>query len=220
MMTAAKTLVKSLILPAEPGCVRTRFGFAAGHLIYVHPQHSLRRYLGVDERELKPHFRKLVQPGDRCFDVGSETGYYAVSLAALTNAKVVAFEADSGRAKILRSVVAANDLDNTPIEQFVSNQNTPTSITLDAAAEQFFVPDFLKVDIEGHEAAALEGAEGILAERTARLIVEVHGREIEALCIKILRRHRYDVRVVDHARFLGERRYRKIEHNRWLVAVP
>lgn len=46
--------------------------------------------------------------------------------------------------------------------------------TLDGIAEEFGVPDCVKMDIEGAELSALRGAKGLLADSTPDIICEVH----------------------------------------------
>lgn len=38
-------------------------------------------------------------------------------------------------------------------------------------------PDFVKVDVEGFEAAVLRGALGVLERARARLLIEIHGAD-------------------------------------------
>jgi hypothetical protein len=88
-------------------------------------------------------------------------------------------------------------------------------LTLDAAAETYFMPDFIKVDVEGDEAHVLRGAARILEHRRPAWIIEVHGTQAEADCIALLRAHRYRVSIIDRATFLPE--HRPLAHNRWLA---
>jgi hypothetical protein len=79
-----------------------------------------------------------------------------------------------------------------------------------------FVPDFIKLDIDGGEVDALCSAERILRERHPPLIVEVHSAELERQCGEILVAHRYRPRIVSQRAVLPD--WRPSEHNRWLVA--
>jgi hypothetical protein len=79
-----------------------------------------------------------------------------------------------------------------------------------------FVPDFIKIDIEGGEVDALHSAERILRERHPSLLVEVHSEELERQAGAMLVGLGYRPLVVSQRRFLPDRR--PTEHNRWLVA--
>ena len=89
-------------------------------------------------------------------------------------------------------------------------------ITLDDLNGECFVPDSIKMDIEGGEVEALRGAEKILEHRRPSLLVEVHSMSLEQECLGIRARYAYEVAVVDPRKWLPDRR--PIEHNRWLVA--
>ena len=90
------------------------------------------------------------------------------------------------------------------------------TITLDDLAERTFVPDVVKIDIEGAEAGALAGAGRILAERRPGLLVEVHGADVEEACLEILQSYGYRAEVVNQRRLLAD--WRPTGHNRWLAA--
>jgi len=64
---------------------------------------------------------------------------------------------------------------------------------LDSAVEELGLPapDVIKVDIEGAEAAFLEGAEICLAEHSPKILLEVHGLERVRNVLQLLSRHGY-----------------------------
>jgi hypothetical protein len=88
-------------------------------------------------------------------------------------------------------------------------------MSLDVAAKRFFVPDFIKIDIEGAEASALRAAGEIMSQRNPNMIIEVHGSEIEQQCLSILKEYGYRPKIVDRQRVVAESR--SVEHNRWLI---
>jgi len=54
--------------------------------------------------------------------------------------------------------------------------------TLDRlCAEWDFVPDLIKIDVEGYEAAVLRGAEGLLREHRPKICLEVHPADLASL---------------------------------------
>ncbi len=86
----------------------------------------------------------------------------------------------------------------------------------DTLANRHFVPDIIKLDIEGGEVEALRGASQVLAQRRPAIQLEVHGKEVEWECLSLLRDAGYDPpTVVDRRRWLPE--HRPIDHNRWLI---
>jgi hypothetical protein len=91
-------------------------------------------------------------------------------------------------------------------------------VSLDDVAygQDGFLPDFVKMDIEGGEFDALLGAERLLSERVPGLIVEVHSLEIEKQCGRFLQALGYKPIVVSPRRWLRDNR--PTGHNRWLVA--
>jgi FkbM family methyltransferase len=59
---------------------------------------------------------------------------------------------------------------------------------------QSVVPDVIKVDVEGGEAAVLRGARMILSRYRPKLVIEVHSGEIEEECNRILNECLYSTR--------------------------
>ena len=63
----------------------------------------------------------------------------------------------------------------------------------------------------------LRGAERLLTEERPHVVLETHGREVEAACIELLRHHGYDPVVRHQRRWFREGRPNP--HNRWLIAA-
>jgi hypothetical protein len=215
---AIKTMIKRALLPDRTVSLRTPFGLVAPQRMCFNPQHELRRYFGLYERELKPYFRKLVRRGDKCFDVGANSGYYALALCNITGSRVVAFESDQAALAVLQMSRQTSGLDITIVRSFVDDRDEVGHITLDCAAERYFVPEFVKMDIEGGEVAALRGASKLISHGATRFIIEVHGVDIESSCLDAFASASYDIEIVNPSRI--EVTQRGLAHNRWLVAVP
>lgn len=216
-----KKAVKRALLPARPGLAATPFGLAAGRRIWVDPDHAFRVWAGLYERELAPHFRRLLTPGAKCFDVGGDKGYYAVVLAA-AGGPVVSFELEDRHVEIIRRVAEANPRLSIAVEQCLVGDGSGGTITLDDAAERHFLPDFVKMDIEGSEAAALAGAPRLLAARRTSFIIETHGSAVEERCVALLEQSGYAVTRIGLATGSAEAAMRlpHYDHNGWVVAVP
>lgn len=134
---------------------------------------------------------------------------------------MLAFEADpTEHARLQRNIAANPALAPAPeaiLALRVTAGERPDDVTLDgiAFAAGGFVPDVVKLDVEGRELHALEGAAHLLAERRPHLIVETHSEALERDCLALLRTHGYAPRIVHPRRVLAEVR---AGHNRWLVA--
>jgi FkbM family methyltransferase len=145
--------------------------------------------MGTKEAEL---LEKLVTPGMQILDVGANVGLYTLLLSRLTGpaGKVLAFEPDPNLFSILCENCEANAADNvTPFQCAAGevNERAPfqratfnsgdnrlggtssgaESIEVDVARLDDVVPkrvmDFVKLDVQGHELAALRGMEQLLA---------------------------------------------------------
>jgi hypothetical protein len=175
-----------------------------------------RYWLGVYELELARHFRELCVPGSACFDLGSASGFYALVFAQRGATRVLAVEADASMCERLRRNVAANPRLAPRIE--VSETRIGLEPGLDGLAygPGGFVPDLVKMDVEGNEVAALRGAERLLAERKPHVIIETHSEDRDAACRSLLTDHGYDVEAVEPRRWIPE--VRTLAFNRWCVA--
>jgi len=178
-----------------------------------------RTFLGLYEIELSRHLRRLCPPGTRSFDVGAQVGYDALILAKLGRGRVVSFEPDPAcLAKMTANFALNPDLGHliTTVAAFVGAGEGTLSLDRYAGSAEGFVPDFVKIDVDGEEAQVLEGASGLLAARRPHLLVEVHSEELERRCGAMLVAHGYRPTIVNQRRVLRD--HRPIPHNRWLVA--
>src|SRR4051812_8696549 len=157
-----KSIVASLkrsLLPKDRRFRRIVFGPAAGRWMNLDLTNELRMYLGVFERELWHAYRKLLRPGMRSFDVGGRDGYSALVIASCTGSDVVSFECDPTAIPGMTQVFEKNALPIKAHQAFLgAPRSAGTTLTLDEAAELFFVPDFVKIDVEGAEPHVLAGA--------------------------------------------------------------
>lgn len=207
--------IKNLILPRGKRFRKLPFGPASGCVMNIDFKQHAGLYLGMYEKEIEPHFLRLLKPGVRCFDVGGQGGYDALIMAKLTGEKVISFECDADAAEEMRQTFDRNRFSIETIETFVGGEDNESHMTLDRAATENFMPDFIKMDIEGAEAEALKGAKVILSRRKPSLIVEVHGEDVEKQCIEILKSHGYAPQIVNQRSRWKE--HRPLGHNRWLI---
>lgn len=182
-------------------------------------------YLGFYEIELNGEIRRLCLPGFRSFDVGGQIGYDALVLAKLSGAEVLTVEALPDCCEEIRANALANwaiggrltILNAYATDTAESAAAEVESVTIDQLAARFFTPDFIKMDIEGGEVAALRGAARTLGELQPNLLIEVHSLALENDCLDLLRAYGYQPRLIDQRRFLRE--HRPTAHNRWIVAT-
>lgn len=157
--------------------------------------------------------RGLLKPGHLCFDVGANVGYTAIVFAALVGeeGRVIALEPGDRAFAILernaadRRTVEARKLgasektgtttffetEMSDISSIVpvegARQMSISTITLDDLAREVGQPDFVKIDVEGHEPAVFSGMSDVLAhQRPPIVLFEALTDEVLARCIAII----------------------------------
>lgn len=73
--------------------------------------------------------------------------------------------------------------------------------TADSLALEFGYPDFMKIDVEGHEEKVLMGAAYILTEHKPDLLIEFHSPQLYEFTVNLLTELRYDIEVVRHPHY-------------------
>lgn len=215
-----KQLLKRALLPA-PGPRRLPIGIGRGLTMHIDFAYQTRTYLGLYETELNRYLRHVLRPGWKAFDVGAQYGYDSLVIAGLTGSRVATFDCDPTCSRAMERNFQLNPrlaglLE--PVEAAVGDGADQTGIDEYAYSEAGFVPDFLKIDIEGGELGALRSARRLLAERRPALIVETHSAGLERACGELLIGQGYKPVVVNQRRVLPD--YRPTtEANRWLVAT-
>ena len=180
-------------------------------------------WLGTTRQMCRGLLPTLVHPGMVCYDVGANAGFYTLALARLTGptGRVFAFEPLGGNTWNLLDHVRLNNLAQVTVTQTAisdsdglagfdmhasnamgkiapgspSSYQVPT-MRLDTLIERPGIPapDFIKMDIEGAELAALRGASGLLTTHHPTLVIAFHGEEILAACLELLITHGYMIR--------------------------
>jgi FkbM family methyltransferase len=141
-------------------------------------------------------------------DAGANLGYFTVLAAAANpGASVHALEMDSTLAPIIRRNLEINGLNASvlfaaagdrpgalqftphpfsflarlagiPTDPFDLKLSTPTVRIDDYFADKPVKPDFIKMDIDGGEAAALRGMPSVLSTPSLRMLIEIHPQQL------------------------------------------
>ncbi len=146
-------------------------------------------YAGLHEFPDMAFVLHFLRPGDLFFDVGANIGSYTVLASAVCGATTFAFEPDPGTARALQRNIHANDIGDRVTVRVTavgsregsallttgrdtmnriageSGRETQTvSLTTLDIESRDLCPTFLKIDIEGYEEEALQGARSLLAD--------------------------------------------------------
>ncbi len=162
---------------------------------------------GVLEPPVQEALRRTVGPGTVVWDVGANVGYFSV-LAARLGARVHAFEPAPENVDAIRANTEANGfadrIELHPVavaaaagrDRFLVVEDaswshladrgrhplTRAELEVDVVALddlELDPPDVIKIDVEGSEAAVLEGARGVIERARPVLIVELHETNAE-----------------------------------------
>lgn len=154
----------------------------------------------------------LLQPGDCCWDVGAHKGFVTLAASRMVGPEgtVVAAEPAARNRWFLERHIEWNAIDNVvtvpaalsgerghaafggrgdSLAYALGHGNETVAVrTLPGIAEEraLPLPDVLKIDAEGEEAAILEGA-GNALRSDAAVLLSVHGRRMHAACTHTLR---------------------------------
>jgi FkbM family methyltransferase len=164
-------------------------------------------WIGGYESDHMDALRKYVKPGAIVYDLGANAGYYTLALSRLVGSAghVFSFEPDSHNADALRRHIQLNKLTNVSVVQSaVSNASGLVGFTgvgagaeISSGSNEYLIPtitlnqfiswgnpspSFIKMDIEGAEHMALDGATTILAERVAVWLVATHSVKLRIDC--------------------------------------
>ena len=179
-------------------------------------------WLGTYEYERSRAFAQSIARDDVVFDIGAHVGYYTLIAAkrAGPDGKIFSFEPLPDNFVLLHKHVAINHLANVNVmEKAVGAQNrrakfsASTSryqgriaddgvlevevITLDSLWKADIVPapTVIKMDVEGAEFDALQGAREMLSATHATIFLSTHGDEVRRQCYDLLESLTYHVMV-------------------------
>ena len=179
--------------------VRVLSGVARGKRLALDLSKEKAYWLGHYERPLQDFLRENVRPGDVVYDVGAHVGFFSVCAASL-GARVVAIEPDPVNAARLRRNAELNRLDIAVVEAAAWHESGRVTLVPGDSAKEFHVvpgegvesvalddlalrhgpPTLVKLDVEGAEVHALDGARRLLSESKPIVVCELHGAEARA----------------------------------------
>lgn len=161
-------------------------------------------WLGTYEFEKQKLFEKKVKKGDIVFDIGAQAGFYTLLAAGLVGekGKVFAFEPVPDNILCLKKHIELNNYKNIFVrEEAVSDKSgivyfergksnftgrigengelKINAVSLDDLISQnkLPVPNVLKIDVEGAEAAVLKGASSTIKKYRPDIFLSIHGEE-------------------------------------------
>lgn len=199
------------------------FGPFKGLILNVDLRSQSQFYFGLWELETRPYIRAALKGSNWIIDVGAGFGELCI-LFRRNFCHTIAIEPDATSLSLLRSNLALNGLSDSDVEivpKYVGTVSEQDHVRLDDIQVDRLGAGFIKIDIEGLEADALDGAESLLSEANVKLLVEVHSRKSESRCIEFLEQHQYSSKIINNAcwrRLIPEQR--PLPHNRWVWAEP
>lgn len=185
---------------------------------------SLHRcWMGVYEDEKQQLITRSVQPNTVFYDVGANVGFYTLLGSRLVGSgKVFAFEPLLHNLEYLRKHLALNRIQNVEVlELAVADANADAlfeveatgsmghlshggtvkvqTATLDSLLEQgrILPPNYIKMDIEGAELAALRGAQRCIQQYRPQIFLATHGQEIHSQCCRLLESWGFEYQIVE-----------------------
>ncbi len=169
-------------------------------------------WLGIYELEKQKRIAGELKPGSVFYDVGANVGLYSLLAARAGPAgKTYAFEPLPKNAWYLRRHLELNGIHSVKLFELAISDRVGTdhfyetgdramghlaadgsppvrTETLDSLLkkEEILPPDYLKLDIEGAELRALQGARECIQRHRPVIFLATHGREVHAGCCQLL----------------------------------
>jgi hypothetical protein len=181
----ARTLFATL-LPNQPRPMRIMQGPFRGAVVIMNPRNSMRKVLGIYERELNPWLQKALRRVTRVIDVGANDGYFTFGCAAAfrrlaKRGEILSFEPQQQHMDTLQNSLTKQPIGATKIrllQALVGCEVGSGITTLDAICWNTGEPacrtgTLIKIDVEGAELEVLRGASSWL-RRTNYFVIEVH----------------------------------------------
>lgn len=194
-------------------------------------------WLGSYERETQLKMAQVVRPGWVAYDIGAHVGVYTLLLSHLVKPEghVVSFEPVPKNLSFLHGHIEMNKLlnvtiveaalsDHEGLDHFKLEESSAMghldkdgelkiqTLTMDSYVQRSGrLPDLIKIDVEGAEAAVLRGAQQLLRERPPVIFLSTHGMEAHKTCCAILSQGGYTLQPLSAV---------GLEQAREIIALP
>jgi FkbM family methyltransferase len=211
-----RLIPKGLVLPILQGPLRGKWWIVgSGNHGY---------WLGSYEFGKGRLFERAIRPGSVVYDLGGNVGYYSLlaSVLAGPQGRVYTFEPLPRNLRFLREHLRRNGAANVTVYEAAVAERSGTAqfeeasstskgrlgsggtlsvrtVALDDLVQRGELPppDLLKVDVEGAELAALQGARKTLIRSHPVIFLSTHGSEVHRECCRFLESIGYKIRPVD-----------------------
>jgi FkbM family methyltransferase len=182
-------------------------------------------WLGTYEHDKQEVVTRYVQNGMTVWDIGANAGFYSLAFSRLVgvNGRVFAFEPLATNNHFLLKHLSINSISNVQVVQAAVGAETgfvsflPDSsvfkgrvveqgghyLVAMTTADDFLtwnpsaLPAVVKIDVEGAEAAVLEGAMALLRSQPPLFILALHGQDQERRCRTVLDANGYRLTYLD-----------------------
>lgn len=181
-----------------------------------------------------PMFEQNTKSGDVVFDIGAHVGYFSLLMAKLVGptGRVFAFEPLPLNLKYLRQHVYGNNIENVEIYTAavgksegwltfdlgggtgrgrLSKTSNPNELRVKVyGIDELYnqgklpCPDLIKMDVEGAELEALNGALEVLKKCKPRIMLSTHGDQLKQECDAFLRELDYQIEYIKPSLILAK----------------
>lgn len=218
-----KKVIKKLLFGEGIQQKKIKFGLGSGIKMNISLDNKLQRYMGLDEREVQPAFKKFAAETAVFVDIGASDGYYGLIYYKLNKTgeqylcDAQAVYAAEQKENFLMSGFSVDKVNF--VSKFVADVTEGDKIALDELLKNTKGDIFIKIDVDGGELHVLKGVQKVLRERNCKIIVETHSKQLEEDCTAYLQQQGYKTKIIPNAWWrviIPE--LRPIEHNRWFSA--
>lgn len=183
-------------------------------------------WLGTYEHDKQLLFHAAIERESVVWDIGANVGLYSL-VATRKASRVIAVEPLAENVRYLERHIALNGIRNVEVlvaavghecgrESFYRGDNRSTGhlapgslevdvITLDSLCAKFGAPDVIKIDVEGAEYLALQGAERCLTANPI-IFLATHSSTLAGQCSDLLRSAGYVSTAIAEDEFIFSRR--------------